>query len=65
MGSSVQPHQTANTQSWIQCVVPEILLVQCNTTPGTIIEAIRLQFGKQASYRAAEQCNVNLVSVHA
>ena len=40
MGSSVQPRQTANTQSWLQRVVSEILVIRCDTTPNTIMEAI-------------------------
>ena len=42
MGSAVQPQATANTPSWLQRVVVEIIPIRRDTKPQAIMNVIRL-----------------------
>ena len=65
MGSTVRPRATANSQSWLQRVVPEIMIVRRDTKPQAIIDAIRMRYSEQVNYQAAEQCKSVLVGARA
>lgn len=64
LGASLPIRSTANLQSWLLQIIPQILLVMRETTVQDIINMVQLHHNNQVSYQAAHETKSRLPQAH-
>jgi len=62
IAAPVSAREVANTQNWLQRIVPQHLFVTKATKPTEIVETIRMHYGEKVNYEAARVAKAALIA---